>query len=64
MERITLNNWKISFTFQPEEDEDSEYPGCGEEVQIQTVFNGKRNITNLVNLDKLESRVLKTFRNI
>jgi hypothetical protein len=62
MRNIKINNWDITFSFNPSEEQGSEHSGREEFVEISTVFNGKRNVTHLVNLEELEETVLNCFR--
>ena len=58
MRNFKLNNWKIQYTHEVEQIETLTQEGLERSVKVQTVMNGRRNITNLVNLEKLEELIL------
>jgi len=66
MNFITIDKYDIDYEYQPEEPMELEYPGCDEDVEIDKVFVGNRNITGILGSDKieeLETQVLEALKN-
>ena len=62
MSCITLKKWFIEYDYHPKEDMGREHPGFDEEVEIHKVTTKGKNITYLVNIEKLADEVLDEIK--
>ena len=57
METMTIGGWEVSYFYQPAERSSLEHQGCNESIEIYKVMSKGKNITGIINIEKLERKM-------
>jgi hypothetical protein len=64
MRTVTMYGLDITYTYQPVEPMELEYPGCDESFDIESVEYDGEDISELMNIETLEEKLEEYLRQV